>query len=134
MAQDEMFDDGDPLLVCVREIALTFPGAAEKVSHGRPALYTRKVFVYYGGSVRRGQGDWEQHPQSVMVLLDTDERSSLIDDPRAYVPVHLGPSGWIGFDLRGREDLEEAAELIDSSFRNTAALRLIAELEPQYEQ
>ena len=40
MAHNEMFDDGDPLLVRVREIALAFPGAAEKVSHGRPAFTT----------------------------------------------------------------------------------------------
>ena len=129
MAHNEMFDDGDPLLVRVREIALAFPGAAEKVSHGRPAFYTKKVFAYYGGSLRRGQGDWEQHPQSVMVLLDTDEPLSLIDDPRTYVPAYLGPSGWLGFDLRGQEDLEEAAELIDSSFCNTAPARLITELD-----
>ena len=69
-----------------------------------------------------------------MVLLDTDERLSLIDDPRTYVPAYLGPSGWLGFDLRGQEDLEEAAELIDSSVRNTAAVRLTTELDAQYEQ
>ena len=133
MPHVKMFDDGDPLLARVREIALGFPGAAEKVSHGRPAFYTKKVFAYYGGSVRRGQGDWEQHPQSVMVLLDTDERSSLIDDRRTYLPAYLGPSGWLGFDVRDLEDLEEAAELIDSSFRNTAPVRLIAELDAQHE-
>ena len=70
-----MFDPDDPILSRVRQIALDLPGAAEKISHGRPAFYTKKVFAYYGGSVRRGPDDWVQHPQSVMVLLDEDERS-----------------------------------------------------------
>ncbi len=45
-----MFDDDDPVLRRVREVTLTFPDAAEKVSHGIPAFYTTKVFAYYGGS------------------------------------------------------------------------------------
>ena len=129
MAHDEMFDRDDPMLALIRGIALGLPGAAEKISHGRPAFYTKKVFAYYGGSVRRGDGDWVQHPQSVMVLLDADERAAYLDDPRAFVPAYLGPSGWLGIDLMSTGDLEEVAELIDSSFRNTAPARLITELD-----
>ena len=129
MAHDEMFDRDDPILASIRRIALGFPGAAEKISHGRPAFYTKKVLAYYGGSVRRGAGDWVQHPQSVMVLLDADERAAFLGDPRAFVPAYIGPSGWLGIDLRGAGDLEEVAELIDSSFRNTAPARLVADLD-----
>jgi hypothetical protein len=129
MAHDELFDRDDPVLKRIRRIALSFPGAAEKISHGRPAFYTKKVFAYYGGSVRRGEGDWVQHPQSVMVLLDSDERAALLDDPRTFVPAYLGPSGWLGIDLNLPKDLTEVTELIDSSFRNTAPARLINELD-----
>lgn len=129
MAHLEMFDRDDPKLSQIRRLVLSYPGAAEKISHGRPAFYTEKVFAYYGGSVRRGAGDWVQHPQSVVVLLDSAERAALIDDPRTFVPAYLGPSGWLGFDLLRTDDLEEAAELIDSSFHNTAPSRLISELE-----
>ncbi len=129
MAHEEMFDRGDPMLAVIRRIALRFPGSAEKISHGRPAFYTKKVFAYYGGSVRRGHGDWVQHPQAVMVLLDADERAGLADDPRVFVPAYLGPSGWVGIDLTGTDDLEEVGELIDSSFRNTAPSRLVTELD-----
>lgn len=129
MAHEEMFDRDAPVLALIRSIALSFPGAAEKFSHGRPASYTRKVFAYYGGSVRRGQGDWVQHPQSVMVLLDSDERAALLDDPRTFLPAYLGPSGWLGIDLHLLEDLEEVTELIDSSFRNTDPARPITELD-----
>ena len=129
MAHDEMFDRDDPMLALIRGIALGLPEAAERISHGRPAFYTKKVFAYYGGSVRRGDGDWVQHPHSVMVLLDADERAAYLDDPRAFVPAYLGPSGWLGIDLMSTGDLEEVTELIDSSFRNTAPARLITDLD-----
>ena len=124
-----MFDRDDPLLARVRRIALALPGAAEKISHGRPAFFTKKVFTYYGGSVRRGAGDWIQHAQSVMLLLEEDERAALIDDPRTFIPAYLGPSGWLGFDLAPTSDFDEVAELIDSSFRTTAPARLVRELD-----
>jgi hypothetical protein len=57
-----MFDDDDPVLARLRTMALHLPGAAEKVSHGRPAFHTVKVFAYYGGSVKV-DGEWVQHPQ-----------------------------------------------------------------------
>lgn len=129
MAHPNMFERDDPLLARIRGIALRFPGTAEKVSHGRPTFYTRKVFLYYGGSVRRGAGDWVQHPQSALVLVEPDERASLVDDPRTFVPAYLGPSGWLGVDLTATSDFDEVAELVDSSFRNTAPARLIAELD-----
>jgi len=124
-----MFEDDDPLLGRVRAIALEFPGAAEKISHGRPAFFTKKVFAYYGGSVRRGDGDWVQHPQSLVMMLDLEERAALLDDPRSYVPAYLGPSGWLGFELASDANYEEIAELIESSYRNTAPARLIAGLD-----
>lgn len=124
-----MFDRNDPMLVRVRSIALEFPEAAEKISHGRPAFFTKKVFAYYGGSVRRGSGDWVQHPQSVVVMLDSDERAALLGDPRIYIPAYLGPSGWLGVDLAPDADLEEVAEVIESSYRNTAPASLVTALE-----
>ena len=129
MAHEALFDDDDPMLARIREIALELPGADEKISHGRPAFFTTKVFAYYGGSVRRGPGDWVQHPQSVMVRLDSDERAALLDDPRTFIPAYLGPSGWLGVDLESETDLGEIAELIDSSYRITAPTPLVAELD-----
>ncbi len=123
-----MFDDDDPLLARVRRLASTFPGADEKVSHGRPAFFTRKVFAYYGGSLRVGD-EWVQHPRSIVVQPDPGDRPALTEDPRAYVPAYLGPSGWIGFDLDGEADWDEVAELVDASFRLTAPRRLVDELD-----
>ncbi len=132
MAHPEMFDRNDPVLARIRKMALGFPEAAEKISHGRPTFFTRKVFAYYGGAVRRGTGDWIQHPQSVLLLLESDERAALAGDPRTFVPAYLGPSGWLGLDLAPDTDFDEVHELIDSSFRNTASTRLVNELDNRH--
>lgn len=123
-----MFDVDDPLLARVRAIALDFPDADEKVSHGRPAFFTKKVFAYYGGSLKVDE-EWVQHPHSLMFLPEPDERPALVDDSRFYVPAYLGPSGWIGLDLNEKSDYEEVAELIDGSYRQTAGVRRVARLD-----
>lgn len=130
MAHPQMFDDDDPVLARVRELALAFPGADEKVSHGRPAFFTKKVFAYYGGSLKV-DGEWVQHPQSVMVLVDDDERVALLADDRVFVPAYMGPSGWLGIDLDAGTDVdwEEVRELLDASYRLTAGKRLVADLD-----
>lgn len=123
-----MYDPDDPLLARVREIALAFPGADEKESHGRPAFYTRKVFCYYGGSIRV-DGDWVPHDQAILFLPDPGERPALEADGRFWVPAYLGPYGWLGLDLESGSDFGEVAELLDESFRATAPKRLVAELD-----
>ena len=114
-----MFDDDDPFLARVRELAAGFPGSAEKVSHGRPAFYTTKVFAYYGGSLRDGT-DWVQHPQAILVQAEQGDRLALLEESRVFVPAYLGPSGWIGVDLDDTSDWAEVGELLDASFRLTA--------------
>jgi len=128
MAHPRMFDDDDPLLSRVRGVALAFPGADQKVSHGRPAFYTRKVFCYYGGSQRIG-GEWVQHPCAVMVRPDPDDAPALRQDDRFWVPAYLGLHGWLALDLDDDADWDEVAELIDASYRVTAPVRLVRELD-----
>lgn len=126
----KMFDDDDPVLHKVRGIALGFPEADMKVSHGRPAFFTKKVFAYYGGSLKI-DGDWVQHPHCIIVQPDADDRAALLDDERTFVPAYLGPSGWLGIDLTERSDWTEVAELLDASYRLTATKKLIAALDEQ---
>lgn len=128
MAHPRMYDPDDPLLARVREIAFALPGADEKESHGRPAFFTRKVFGYYGGSVKV-DGVWVQHDQAIVFLPDPAERPALVADSRFWVPGYLGPSGWLGLDLEAGSDFEEVAELLEESFRATAPKRLVAELD-----
>ena len=123
-----MFDDDDPVLARVRRLALALPEAAEKVSHGRPAFFTRKVFAYYGGS-RKVNGEWVQHPNSVVVLADLDGQSAMRALPHAWVPGYLGPYGWTGLDLGPQTDWDDVAGFIEESYRFTAPTRLITLLD-----
>jgi len=123
-----MFEDADPLLRRLRELALAFPDAAEKISHGHPAFFTTKVFAYYGGSIKV-DGSYRRHERSVLVLPDEHERLALLEDERCYLPAYLGPAGWVGLDLDGGTDWAEVGELLEASYRMTAGVRRVAALE-----
>ncbi len=124
-----MFEDDDPYLHRLRALTLALPGADEKVSHGRPAFFTTKVFAYFGGS-RKVDGQWEQHDHSVVVLADRGEHPALVADDRFYVPAYLGPSGWVGLDLEPLgDDWSEVEELVEASYRATAGVRRVRELD-----
>lgn len=128
-----MFDTGDPYLRRLREICLALPGADEKVSHGRPNFFTRKVFAIYGGVVK-GDHDPEPYRHALIVQPDEADRAALLEDPRFVVPGYYGPYGWLMLDLRNDRaadgvDWDEVAELVDASYRRTAPVRLVRELD-----
>lgn len=126
-----MFDEEDPLLAQVRALALALPGAAEKISHGRPFFHTKTAFAVYGGFVKDTR---KQFPRSLILKPDASEREALLQDARTYDPAYLGPSGWIGFDLDSTDvEWTEIAELLDMSFRVTAPARLVRELDARSE-
>ena len=128
MGHPLMFSDDDPILARLRQLCLAMPGAQEKISHGHPAFFTKKIFAFFGGSMKV-DGQWVQHEQAVLVLPDPDERTALLADDRFWVPAYLGPGGWIGLDLGDGTNWDEVAELVDESYRNTAGKRLIAQLD-----
>ena len=123
-----MFDEADPILGRLRALALAFPDAAEKISHGHPAFFTTKIFAYYGGSVKV-DGAYRQHEHSVLVLIDAAEREALLEEERCYVPAYLGAYGWIGVDLDHDVDWAEVNELLDASYRRTAGPRRVSALD-----
>jgi predicted DNA-binding protein (MmcQ/YjbR family) len=123
-----MFDPADPVLARVGAICLALPEADEKISHGRPAFFTNRVFAYYGGS-ERIEGAWVAHDSAIMVRPDPDDAPALRADGRFFRPAYLGPSGWLGLDIDGETDWTELAELIDASYRVTAPARLVGLLD-----
>lgn len=128
MAHPLRFSNDDPHLQRFRELALGFPGAEERIAHGHPVFFTRKVFAYYGMSTK-ATGEWVQHRQSVCLLLSEDERLAARGLPFCWVPGYIGPFGWLGFDIDEDTDWDELAEWVDDSFRMTAPQRLIDELD-----
>lgn len=123
MSHPIMFDDADPMLALVREHALAFPDADEKISHGRPAFFTKKVFAYYGWNRKRGEGDWVRHDRALVILPAPDERLALLE-AGAWIPPYLGYNGWVAIDLNKRR-AARIEEYLDMSFRQTAPLRAI---------
>lgn len=124
-----MYAGDDPFLGRLREVCLRLPEAKEKVSHGRPNFYTKKVFASFGASVK-GDHSSDRYGQSVLFLPDRIEREALLSDDRFFVPAYVGAYGWIGLDFRSAEpDWAEVAELVESSYRNTAVKRLVALLD-----
>ncbi len=123
-----MYDDEDPVYRQVHELAMAFPGAGERVGHGRPTFFTVKVFAYYGGSVKV-DGVYVRHDQAILFLPDAEDREGLLQDPRVFRPAYLGPFGWLGMDLEPEMDWTEVEEILDASYRLTAPKRLVAELD-----
>ncbi|MGV8848346.1 MAG: MmcQ/YjbR family DNA-binding protein [Propionibacteriaceae bacterium] len=128
MPHPQMYDEDDPVYRRVRELALGFPGAAEKYGHGRPMFYTVKVFAYYGGSIKV-DGAYVRHEQAILFVPDAVDREGLLADPRVFRPAYLGPFGWLGIDLDLGMDWTEAQEILDASYRLTAPRRLVSELD-----
>lgn len=130
MAHPQMFDDDDPLLYRFRAIALSLPEAAEKISHGRPAFFTTKTFAIYGGTLKTGPKQMEQRPHAMLIRPDPFDAEVLLERPGSFVPMYLGPSGWVGLELA---DLSEEAirKLLIDSYRNTASARLVEALDAQ---
>lgn len=130
MAHPQMFDDDDPMLERVRAIALGLPESAEKISHGRPAFFTKKIFAHYGGTEKLASGEMVQHPQALLVLLDPMDAEVVLERLDSFVPMYLGTSGWVGLETAGLDN-EELRELTMDSYRNTASARLIEALDAQ---
>lgn len=124
-----MFTDDDPGLKELRAITLGFPGAFEKVSHGRPGFFVSKMFAMYGGSTKE-TGEMTAVNHCVMVKVDESDRVALQQDQRFFFPAYMGPAGWLGLDFTVAEvDWDEVRELVDASYRLVAPKKMIKQLD-----
>lgn len=124
-----MFREGDPGLAELRRIALDFPDAYEKVSHGRPGFFVSKMFAMYGGSTKES-GQMATVHHCVLVKVDESDRAALQQDSRFFLPAYLGPSGWLGLDFtRAKVDWTEVSELVDASYRLVASKKQVTRLD-----
>jgi predicted DNA-binding protein (MmcQ/YjbR family) len=128
-----MFSDDDLGLAELREIALGFPGAFEKISHGRPSFFVTKMFAMYGGSSKTVvPGEMTRFSHSLLVKVDETDRSAVAQDTRFFFPAYLGPAGWLGLDFTAAKiDWAEVTELVDASYRLVAPKKLLNQLDDQ---
>jgi predicted DNA-binding protein (MmcQ/YjbR family) len=129
MPHPVVYTDDDPGLAELRAIALGFPGAVEKVSHGRPGFFAAKMFAMYGGSTKEN-GPMVAVNHCVMVKVDESDHVALRQDPRFFYPAYVGVSGWLGLDFtRAKVDWDEVRELVDASYRLVAPRKSVTKLD-----
>jgi hypothetical protein len=122
MAHPKMYEDDEPALVRLRELALAFPESVEVEAWGRPTFRAgKKIFAVYSSP-----GDDEG--RRLVFKPDADEREVLLQDDRFTVPPYFGPGGWLGLDLIDA-DWTEVGELLDGSYRQVALVRMIKALD-----
>jgi hypothetical protein len=108
----------------LRALCLGLPEATEKISHGAPTWFVRKVFVTFAD---RHHDDrvafWCAAPPGVQEALVGS------DPDRFFRPPYVGGRGWIGvyLDVAG-VDWDEIAELVTDAYRTVAPKRLAARL------
>ncbi|MDQ3155776.1 MAG: MmcQ/YjbR family DNA-binding protein [Actinomycetota bacterium] len=109
----------------VREIAMSFPGVTERLSHGAPSWFIGKSpqFANYTDHHHGVEwtATWAATPPGASEAL-------VLSDPETYfVPPYFGHRGWVGMRLNGSTDWDEVAELLEDGWRSVAPARLIAQ-------
>ena len=130
MTHPVMYADDDAGLLELRRLCLAFPGAEERVSHGRPTFRAGKIFAAFGGSEKLRPGEHRQVPSACIFKADEVELPAFDADDRFFLPAYFGPFGWRAVDLAASDvDWAEVAELVDASYRSIAPRRLVAQLD-----
>ncbi|GAA4940301.1 hypothetical protein EV188_106267 [Actinomycetospora succinea] len=120
--------DPDELVERLRQVCLALPEVTEKVSHGSPSWFVRKMFVSYVG---HHHGDehlaiWVAAPEGAQEEMVT------ADPARFFRPPYVGHRGWLGMRLdveTGGPDWDEVREVVADAYRVIAPKKLAARLD-----
>ena len=109
----------------LRALCLALPEVTEKVSHGEPTWFVRKVFVTYAERHHDDRvGFWCAAPpgaQEALVAARPD---------RFFVPPYVGGRGWLGVRLDVDEiDWDEISEIVTDAYREIAPKKLVTRLD-----
>lgn len=121
MAHPRMYTDDDPYLDDVRRTCLALPEAIEVEAWGRPTFRAGKIFAVFSGV--------PDHPWSLLLRADPDERPSLLQDDRFYLAPYYRNAPWVALDLAAATlDRTELPELVETSYRSVALRRMLSAL------
>ena len=108
-------DLGEKHVQRVRRICLALPGATEKLSHGEPTFFVKKVFAMCSIN--------HHHDGHIAVVIPAaigiQEMLIKTEPKKFYRPPYVGVNGWVGIELDRVNDKELA-------FHIHEAWRLIA--------
>jgi hypothetical protein len=108
-------DKGAKHIERVRRICLALPGATEKLSHGEPTFFVKKVFAMCSNNHHN-----DGHIAVVIpAAIGIQEMLIKTSPKKFYKPPYVGSSGWVGIELARVTDKELA-------FHIQEAWRLIA--------
>src|SRR5437016_9117260 len=104
------FDQAEDHIRRVRRIALSLPGASEKLSHGEPTFFAKKVFAMISNNHHN-----DGHLAVWMPAAPGVQASLINSDPKTYYyPPYVGKTGWVGIELDQIGDDELGARLTDA--------------------
>jgi hypothetical protein len=115
MTKQPKADKGEKHIERVRRICLSLPGAMEKLSHGEPTFFVKKVFAICSNNHHN-----DGHIAVVIpAAIGIQEMLIKTSPKKFYRPPYVGVSGWVGIELARVSDKELA-------FHINEAWRLIA--------
>lgn len=113
----------DHLVNQVREICLRLPDATEKLSHGEPTWFVKKVFCMFADNHHDSRvAIWLPAAAGVQDMLVESEPDKF------FRPPYVGVKGWIGVYLDNDPNWEEIEGLILESYRIIAPPKSLAKL------
>jgi hypothetical protein len=109
----------------LRALCLALPEVTEKLSHGEPTWFVRKVFVMYANHHHDDVlGFWCAAPPGTQEALVAERPD------RFFRPPYVGHRGWLGVRLdRPGTDWDEIAEIVTDAYREIAPKKLVALLD-----
>ncbi len=107
----------------LRALCLALPEVTEKVSHGEPTWFVRKVFVMLADHHHDDRlAFWCAAPPGAQEELVAAEPE------RFFRPPYVGGRGWLGVWLDVPVDWAEIAEIVTDAYRVIAPKKLVAQL------
>lgn len=121
-----MTDSPDRPLDRLRALCLALPEVTEKLSHGEPTWFVRRVFVSYADHHHDERvAFWCAAPPGAQEAL-------VAARPEVYFrPPYVGHRGWLGVWLDGAVDWDEVAEVVTDAYRQIAPRKLVAVLDEE---
>jgi hypothetical protein len=111
-------------LARLRALCLALPEVTERISHGEPTWFVRRVFVSYADHHHDDRlAFWCAPPPGAQ------EELVAADPERFFRPPYVGGRGWLGVRLDGDVDWDEVAEIVTDAYREIAPRRLAARLD-----
>jgi hypothetical protein len=95
----------------VRRICLAMPESGEKISHGEPTFFARKrVFTMFANNHHK-----DGHIAVWIPAAPGHQAALIAASPKRYFrPPYVGPSGWVGIELKEIDDDELACHIRDA--------------------